>query len=790
MNFFAHNNSQLVEVQAKIRQDNLGYGDFKFRSGNIYLSVGLLLMVTACARASLEFGLQSVLSALFWCFIYSVSLRLAYSNVLNKISDEKVKKIAEIFAVIGMLGFTLQVFQQHLLQGLLDLTAWLVAALAVQLISKRNFYFILTASFVFLLFACAQTREGHFILYLFFYAIIAVICFMHLLEEQYYQQAAAALKDARKTWLPAGAMVLAMFLLLGSVLFYFALPQPQSLNWGSSIGDGGEDYHDEDWYEEAAQQSGDDFFQHEPSTNGGDQRGRDAGSGDSGARDRSGNNPNSQADGQSANSSYAGFQEEFDINHPRDADNENDLIMYVQADRSLYLRAKTFSHFDGSNWSNWDNQLLKHRLKRGQYQFAGFEALTEFERQHVVEQTIEMALDGSSNIVASPEILKLEFAGSVFAVDRYGNLRAPRPLKKGVRYVVHSLITLHNGHPYDSAPGATLSAEERMHYLQLPRGLDPRYAELAKQISHGHRDGFHQAKRVEQYLRTEYQYSLGTLHNKTDSGNLERFLFETRIGHCEYFASAMTLLVRSLKIPARLATGYSVTHYNPLTGYFEVRELDGHAWVEVYIDSVGWVSFEPTAFYQLPNATKPSTAEAMQHYLEELQRVAEAVDPESAQTNWIELITQVFVVLKQVVGYMAMILGILLKIIFESALPYLVIMLAMALMIYVSRNYFKDIYAVYRINAFDPADANLSVCRCYLELEQWQARRGLGRNGGETLQEFKQRLLIAGLEAAPLDQLVSNYIALYYGGINQSEQSATQSIDAIKKICTLKFRLG
>ena len=72
------------------------------------------------------------------------------------------------------------------------------------------------------------------------------------------------------------------------------------------------------------------------------------------------------------------------------------------------------------------------------------------------------------------------------------------------------------------------------------------------------------------------------------------FLFETKTGHCEYFASAMAIMLRLQGVPARLVTGFSATNKNPLTGYFEVRALDAHAWVEAYFPAHGWVTFEPT----------------------------------------------------------------------------------------------------------------------------------------------------------------------------------------------------
>lgn len=65
-------------------------------------------------------------------------------------------------------------------------------------------------------------------------------------------------------------------------------------------------------------------------------------------------------------------------------------------------------------------------------------------------------------------------------------------------------------------------------------------------------------------------------------------------------------MLRSLGIPARLVTGYAANDYNPLTGYFEVRRLDAHAWAEAYFPEYGWVTFQPTPSFELPNEIRKS----------------------------------------------------------------------------------------------------------------------------------------------------------------------------------------
>ena len=75
---------------------------------------------------------------------------------------------------------------------------------------------------------------------------------------------------------------------------------------------------------------------------------------------------------------------------------------------------------------------------------------------------------------------------------------------------------------------------------------------------------------------------------------LANFLFVRRAGHCEYFASAMTVMLRAEGIPARYVTGFAPGEYNDVGGDYIIRESDAHAWVEVYFPGFGWITFDPT----------------------------------------------------------------------------------------------------------------------------------------------------------------------------------------------------
>ncbi|MCL6481252.1 MAG: DUF3488 and transglutaminase-like domain-containing protein [Firmicutes bacterium] len=129
-------------------------------------------------------------------------------------------------------------------------------------------------------------------------------------------------------------------------------------------------------------------------------------------------------------------------------------------------------------------------------------------------------------------------------------------------------------------------------YLQLP-ALDPRIVALAEEITRSAANPFRKAEAIERYLRTRFGYTLEQ-PGPPPADPLAHFLFERRAGHCEYFATAMTVMLRTLGIPARYVNGFLAGEYNEIGGDFIVRASDAHSWVEVYFPGYGWISFDPT----------------------------------------------------------------------------------------------------------------------------------------------------------------------------------------------------
>jgi len=161
-----------------------------------------------------------------------------------------------------------------------------------------------------------------------------------------------------------------------------------------------------------------------------------------------------------------------------------------------------------------------------------------------------------------------------------------------IRYAGFSLLPPMNAAKLRAAP-AVYSSEIKAKYLQLPTPLDPRIPLLAKNITKYSQTPFDKALAIENFLRNRYAYTLN-LTGKPGDDPLAHFLFESRAGHCEYFASSMAILLRTLGIPTREVNGFLPGEYNDLGGDYIVRASDAHSWVEVYFPGMDWQVFDPT----------------------------------------------------------------------------------------------------------------------------------------------------------------------------------------------------
>lgn len=263
----------------------------------------------------------------------------------------------------------------------------------------------------------------------------------------------------------------------------------------------------------------------------------------------------------------------------------------------LHWRGTALSQFDGVRWYNSSTAGESLRVSADGL----VQLVTDDQRRRPGQRfAYEVVLNGNSEylfLAGLPENLRVGVDRLVR--DASGGVKLPFGQGEGLRYAVYSFVT--PGEVFDETPPSSLSPEARRSYLRLP-ALDNRIPELAKTLTASANNDEARARALEQYLRTRFTYSLDAASAES-ADPLADFLFVGQRGHCEYFASAMAVMLRELSIPSRVVTGFLGGTPNPLTKWMVLRASDAHAWVEAWIPGQGWTTFDPT-----PSAGEPGAA--------------------------------------------------------------------------------------------------------------------------------------------------------------------------------------
>lgn len=261
----------------------------------------------------------------------------------------------------------------------------------------------------------------------------------------------------------------------------------------------------------------------------------------------------------------------------------------ARAPNAGYWRGLAFDRFDGRNWSI---SSAARRALSGDAELGLAVAPSQRRRATRVEQIVREAVTGGVLFTAGDPI-RIEGALGRVQRDVTGGLYAPSGANERVRYVVASLEPPRD--PEALRGDAATAPLDGARYLELPP-LGSGVSVLARDSIAGRDTDYDRALALETFLRRTGHYT--DIPPKLDSADpvspVEHFLLGGRAGHCEYFASAMVVMARSVGLPARLVNGFAGGRENPIGGFLELTGSDAHAWVEVHFARAGWVAFDPT----------------------------------------------------------------------------------------------------------------------------------------------------------------------------------------------------
>jgi transglutaminase-like putative cysteine protease len=279
-------------------------------------------------------------------------------------------------------------------------------------------------------------------------------------------------------------------------------------------------------------------------------------------------------------------------------------VLQVKADVPVYLRATTADRYAGQAITSSETSTTT------------FDTNTDLLSQDAVPQgrgllTAQITVLASRTTVAFAPDAPLRFSTPT-EVDTRGDpndvatIRLDTPIQQNQQYTVVSAVSTATNQQLRAA-GEDYPDWVRQRYLPLPRTVPRRVVDLAHDVTGGAPDAFDKALSVEAYLRNNFTYSTHVDSVPTDQDWVDYFLFESKQGYCDYFATAMVVMLRAEGVPARVASGFAPGDFDQNTGVSTVLENHAHSWVEAYFSRYGWITFEPSSIRALPPRVEDAT---------------------------------------------------------------------------------------------------------------------------------------------------------------------------------------
>ena len=292
---------------------------------------------------------------------------------------------------------------------------------------------------------------------------------------------------------------------------------------------------------------------------------------------------------------FIGFSENVTLGEIGTLKRNNEVVMHVRVEEpqrqqhELRWRGVALDEFTGRSWKK-SAEARRSELKPlegGLFKLGTTEALHRLTTQTVFLEPIE-----SSVLFAAFRAVAIQGDLPFIRVDEEGSIQSHRHDTDRIIYKVLSDTAEFDPTILRKDDQPT---EASSRYLQRPSSTDRRIGDLARSmIVNAHaRNHYDAAKAIETQLQRDYAYSLEMKASGPDP--LADFLFNVRAGHCEYFSTAMAVMLRTQGITARVVNGFLPGEYNEAAGAFTVRQSDAHSWVEVYFPGTNsWVTFDPT----------------------------------------------------------------------------------------------------------------------------------------------------------------------------------------------------
>ncbi|NJO44367.1 MAG: DUF3488 domain-containing protein [Oscillatoriales cyanobacterium RM2_1_1] len=338
--------------------------------------------------------------------------------------------------------------------------------------------------------------------------------------------------------------------------------------------------------------------------------------------------------GELSSTFYSGFDTQINQNLRGQMDPQ--IVMRVRSQARGFWRVVAFDEYTGQGWGISRNDKT-YTLRRPwwTYQFRLLPPLTQAKTQEVV-QSYTIVSQLPNLLPAMPWATEVYYPTEELAIDPEGTLRSPLELREGMTYTVISEVPYRDRAALSQAK-TTYPKRIRDFYLQVPGDIQAKVRQKTEEIlANPNRvaqndksldSPYEKALFLAQYLKQNPLYKLQEAPPflQDDEDLVEAFLFGYKEsppgnlvtgGYPDHFATVLTIMLRSIGIPARLVAGFEPGEFNPFTGLYIVRNTDAHAMAEVYFPEYGWFAFNPIPGMDLipPSVEENQTFSALQAF--------------------------------------------------------------------------------------------------------------------------------------------------------------------------------
>jgi transglutaminase-like putative cysteine protease len=483
------------------------------------------------------------------------------------------------------------------------------------------------------------------------------------------------------------------------------------------------------------------------------------------------------------NNFYYGFNSQ--INQNLRGEMKPKVVMRVRSQAEGFWRVLAFDRYTGKGWEVSRNEDVT-TIKRSPWSYQIFlpRAWAVGKTQEVV-QTYTVVSDLPNLIPALSYPKEIYFPTPMIAVDQENGLRSPVELSEGMTYTVISEV------PYRDRTllGQQTSTKNPQHiknyYLQIPPEIADKVKQRTEEILANYNQErvaksqkslnspYEKALYLAQYLKQNYSipdnpFGLPYLGDKEDL--VETFLFKYKGGYPDHFSTVLTVMLRSIGIPARLVAGFSPGEFNPFTGMYVVRNTDAYAMTEVYFPKYGWFTFDPIPNHPLipPSIEDVETFGVLRQFWKWIagwlpSPVTGLLDNVLGTLfRWItRVIAWFFALFTQ--GWLGIFTG-------------LILATTTAFFSWLGWLQWRDWLNRRWLGKLSPMES------LYQQMLQWAARKGLGKHPAQTPLEYAQ---VAHQHHSPenaqvIDEICQAYVSWRYGGYAPNLQHLRQRWQELK----------